>query len=701
MIFLNPAVLFGLLAASIPVLIHLLNLRKLKRIDFSTLSFLKELQKNKIRKIKLKQWILLALRVLIILFLVTAFARPTIKGVAIGGTTSAAKTTAVFVLDNTYSMSVIDSKGSYLNQAKATIKKLLQQLQKGDEVALVLVGDNSNTEIKPTSNLASFEKQIDDVNISYSSGYLHNSIVKAAKILSESQNFNKEIYVLSDFQKGRLYSPGSLSDLSQLLNDKIRLYTFDYSGKKVFNLGIDNLQLETQIFEKDKPVDFNVTITNYSSDPANNVVVSLFVNGQRSAQQSVSLKPGESNIVSLESIVKETGYVNVVAEIEDDDILQDNKRYVNMYIPKEIPVIIFSDNQDDSKFVSLALNVNDGSGTLKITERNLNQLSSYDLTQYSVVIVIGSQNISNVNRLSSYVKNGGSLFLMPGSNSTLQNFKTLSEAIGLPSPSGFVGNDSKLTVPMSFEKIDFNHPVFKDIFQKKEKQNVESPEILTYFKINTQGKGKNIISLVDGSSFLGEYKIGNGKVFMMNTAPNLKWSNFPVKSLFAPLMNKSVYYLSSTDRTGSNFIAGNPLNINLRNQSLAQIKIVKPDKNDVFLNLENRRQTNFIDYNETNIAGEYKIYSGQKLIDELSVNTDPQESVTQYLKESDFKDYLKKINFKGKYINIAKDANPVEVVLQSRFGSELWKYFLLVALILALVEMAVARNAKRDLVNVS
>ncbi|HKI78731.1 MAG TPA: BatA domain-containing protein, partial [Ignavibacteriaceae bacterium] len=142
MIFLNPAILFGLFAASIPVLIHMLNLRKLKRIDFSTLAFLKELQKNKIRKIKFKQWLLLALRILIILFIVLAFARPTIKGIAIGGTTSAAKTTAVFILDNTFSMSVVDSKGSYFNQAKETIQQLLKELQEGDDASLVLVAGN-------------------------------------------------------------------------------------------------------------------------------------------------------------------------------------------------------------------------------------------------------------------------------------------------------------------------------------------------------------------------------------------------------------------------------------------------------------------------------------------------------------------------------------------------------------------------------
>ena len=139
MTFLNPVILFGLLAASIPILIHLLNLRKLKKIEFSTLQFLKELQKNKIRKIKFKQWLLLALRVLIILCIVTAFARPTLVGVSIGGTTSAAKTTAVFLLDDTFSMSVVDQEGSYFNQAKETIKKLLIQFEEGDEVGLILV----------------------------------------------------------------------------------------------------------------------------------------------------------------------------------------------------------------------------------------------------------------------------------------------------------------------------------------------------------------------------------------------------------------------------------------------------------------------------------------------------------------------------------------------------------------------------------
>jgi hypothetical protein len=95
------------------------------------------------------------------------------------------------------------------------------------------------------------------------------------------------------------------------------------------------------------------------------------------------------------------------------------------------------------------------------------------------------------------------------------------------------------------------------------------------------------------------------------------------------------------------------------------------------------------------------VYSGNKIIDEFSVNADPMESVTKYLTIKDFENYLKGIDFKGKFINVSKNEDPAKIVLQSRFGSELWRYFILLAIILAIVEMAIARNAKKELVGVS
>ncbi|MGA7836530.1 MAG: BatA domain-containing protein [Ignavibacteriaceae bacterium] len=700
MLFLNPAVLLGLFAASIPVLIHMLNLRKLRRIDFSTLAFLKELQKNKIRKIKLKQWLLLALRILIILFLVMAFARPTIKGIAIGGTSSAAKTTAVFVLDDTYSMSVVDAKGSLLNQAKSEILELLKQIQEGDDVALVLVSDNSKKEIKTTGNLSDFEKRVGDVTVSSSSGMIHNAIVKAAKILDESKNFNKEIYILSDFQTGRLSGNESLSDLGQILNNKVRIYTIDYSGKEVFNLGIDQFKSENQIFEKGKPVNFNVTLTNYSNQQVKNAVVSLYLNGERSSQQSVTIGPGNSKIISIQAVPKSTGFIDAIAEIEDDDILQDNKRYLNFYIPDKIPVIIFSDDQQDTKYLKLALTAGDDKSLIEITEKNLGQLSSIDLNQFDVVLIVGADKITGIDRLKNYINTGGSLFLMPGENTYGENFNNLLQNLNLPGVSGIFGKNNSTDNSVTFDKTEFNHPIFADIFSNRDKKKIESPDFYHFFKISTQGKGNNIISLMDGSSFLSEYRIGEGKVLLMNTAPLLSWSNLPLKGIFVPLINKSVFYLASKERQNDDYIAGMPVTISLAKQTSAQIKIENPEKREEYITLNKELRNNFIGYDKTNVAGNYKIFSGKNLIDEISVNTDPKESVTKYLSDSDFEDYLNKIDFKGNHIIIKKDQNPADIIMQSRFGSELWKYFILVALILALIEMAVARNAKKELLNV-
>ncbi len=354
MIFLNPAVLFGLLAAAIPVLIHLLNLKKLKRIEFSTLAFLKELQKNKIRKLKLKQWLLLALRVMLILLIVFAFARPTLKGVAIGGTTSAAKTTAVFIIDNTFSMSVITPEGSYFNQAKQIAGELINNLQEGDEAALVPVS-GSEEELTATGNLIELSKKIKELQLSYVSGTLDKAIINAAKILGQSRNFNKEIYIISDYQKGRLKENETISDLGDLLNANVKIYAFNLPHKDIINISIDSLELNTRIFEKNKPVSFNVTLTNNSAQTVTDLVLSLFVNGERSAQQSITLQAAESQTITIESHVESSGYIDVVAEIEDDDILQDNKRSITFNIPEKIPVGLFASDPDDLLYTETAL----------------------------------------------------------------------------------------------------------------------------------------------------------------------------------------------------------------------------------------------------------------------------------------------------------------------------------------------------------
>jgi hypothetical protein len=213
------------------------------------------------------------------------------------------------------------------------------------------------------------------------------------------------------------------------------------------------------------------------------------------------------------------------------------------------------------------------------------------------------------------------------------------------------------------------------------------------------GKGKSIISLLDGSSFLSEYDFGRGKSFVFNVSPVLEWSDFPVKSIFAPIIYKSVVYLSAEDRSEAEYIAGDPLNINISRRTLPIIKVVRPDRSEDLINL-NGNNSDFLNYSKTFLSGNYKIFSGDNLLEIISVNTDQLESNVNYISDEEFEEYLKAINYKGSYIKIKNGEDPLTLILQARFGSELWRYFLMAAFLLALIEMTIARSAKKELVDI-
>lgn len=694
--FLNPAFLFGMAAASIPVIIHLLNLKKLQKIEFSTLAFLKELQKSKLRRIKIKQWLLLALRVLIILLLVFAFSRPTLKGVAIGGTTSAAKTSVVFIIDNTVSMSAVDERGSLLNQVKDAALKLTSLLQQGDDASIVLVSEENPDDISTTFNLEELIKRIEQISLTDKRGSLQKAILNAGNILTLSNNFNKEIYILSDFQKNMLSDVQSFKNIESLFDEKVRLYSIIFSGKEFSNLSIDKIESNSQIFEKDKPVSFSIQISNHSQNDVDNEVVSLFLNKERSTQKSFSIEAGESIEINIESTLRSTGFIEVEAHLEDDDIIGDNNRYMNIYVPEKIPVIIFSENKADIKFFELAL-LASGDNNLNIDEASLNQISSFDLNKYSSIILFGTPVESNLQRLKSYVDKGGGILIFPSSKDDVNSFKNLCSYFNLPKEilsSGKINSTEKFFV---FDKIELQHSLLQNIFEDDSKKQFESPEIYFHYKFSSEGKGKNIITLNDGSSFLSEYKIGRGKIILCNTSPVLSWSNFPLKSIFVPLMNKSVFYLSATDRALNNYFAGDEILVPINSISSSGIKIKKPDSQEQYFMVSEQKQSGIFNYSNTDVAGNYKIFSEDKLFEEIAVNINPLESETNYADKSFVQEFFEKINFKGTFKNISKDKNPVSMVLQSRYGSELWKYFLIAALLIAFIEMLVARNTKKDL----
>ncbi|MBE0569973.1 MAG: hypothetical protein IH618_00375, partial [Ignavibacteriaceae bacterium] len=502
-----------------------------------------------------------------------------------------------------------------------------------------------------------------------------------------------------DFQKGRLAIENEITDLKEQLGEQVRLYSFNYSGKEVFNFGIDELKINTQIFEKDKPIKFDATVKNYSGRTKDNLVVSLFIDGERLAQQSLNLNPGESKTANLEAPAKKFGYSEALVEIEEDDILQDNNRFSSFFIPEKIPVLILADNLSDTKLVEAALKSVSDQGYFDVIVKKTEQISGTQLNNFQAMILVSSSFITAKEKVNQFLSSGKGVIIFPSSETNSAGFNNSLSAIGLASAGTFVKMEAGQLI--RFSETDFNHPVFENIFMDEKKKQVESPDINSYFKINPAGKGKSIIKLEDESSFFSEYSVNGGKILLFNSSAVFSWSDFPIKSIFAPLVTKSVMYLSTKNISDANFLAGETINVNVSERSLPQIKIVRPDNREDLITLDENQRSDFISYSSTSAAGNYKFFSGEKLLTMSSVNTDPAESVTEYIGAGEFEEYLEEINFNGRHVRIDKNENPTQMILQARFGSELWRYFVLLAILLALVEMTIARNAKKELEGIS
>lgn len=693
MTFLNPSILFSLFAAAIPILLHFLNLRKLKTIEFSTLLFLKELQKTKIKRIKLKQLLLLIIRIIIIVFIVLAFARPTLKN---SFSNETAKTSAIFIIDNTFSMSLVNEKGSLLNQAKLKAKNLINEIKNGDEVTIITIGDVNTKKFIPTKSIKELINQIDNIEISEVSNTLNQAMVEASKIIYESNQLNKEIYIFTDMQKSRLInSKDELSDYGKIFPENTRLFLIDLSNDEYNNLGIVSFQSENQIFELNKDISFKVKVKNYSNSKMDNNVISLFINGKRSSQKNLTLNSNEMKEVILETTLQDTGLVNFSAELEDDAILNDNQFFLSVNVKKNVSVLICTENPNSSKFVNYAISLNPN---IKLKEINFSQLNSVDLNNYDLIMLFASANNHSLKKVNEFLLQGKNLVVFPSENSNSITYSQTLKQLNLNYQFIEKGIVNSNQIVNEFGKIDFNHSLFKNIFTEEKKTKIESAEINKFLQTQLTGKEKPIIQLANGSPFLFEINELKSKILVFTSSPTLGWNDFPLKSLFAPLINKIVYY-ASIKLKDENYITGNELNVDISKTNLSLIKVAKPVNIVEYIKKDSLQNQNVMTYKNTNKKGVYKFFSNDKLLDYFDVNIDPRESEQEKFSIEDFKEYLKTINFRGKIYDIKQDDSLSKVIYDSRFGTELWKYFLMVALILLILESLIARNTKKDLAN--
>lgn len=715
MTFLNPLVLFGLAAAAIPVILHLLNLRKLRTIEFSTLTFLKELQQTKIRKLKLRQLLLLLVRTLLVIFIILAFARPALRGTILGSIGTNAHSTVIFIFDDSFSELAADDHGERFKQAKDATLKLIDLLKEGDEAFLIKLSDLPKATIEPAAHDVSvLRTAINESRVSFIRHPLEEGLNLASRLLMQSHNVNKEIYIISDMQQTLFTFNQRSQELAPLFDEHVTFFRVPVGKKNIANATIDSVEVTTKILEKEKPVHIYASVRNFNNLPLRDDVVSVFLDGVRVAQKNVSVEPYGSASLDFTVTPKKTGFIKGYVELEHDAIEPDNKRFFSISIPDRVNIAIVAHTTADIQYLTLALQASAADGNqslLHIDQTTEQQFSLLNIRTADVLICanVSSFSSNDVERIKSFVGNGGGLILFPGNDLQLNNYNTtLFPALNIP-PGGNVVKTPGEQTALSFDKIDLDHPLFATIYERElrgknhSSQTIESPAITTTLQHLTGKQGQTLITLNNGSAFLSEYSSGNGKILLYSVPPNLTWSDFPLKGIFAPLMHRSVMYAAALNGSQETYTAGNDAAISLnsaRNRSAEnQYRVIAPDGVEELIQLSSQKgstsSTSFL-LHHLEQPGWYELRNGKTLLSLVAVNTDNRESDTRSISDADLETFWKHYNIPASSVKLIENTDQFETtILQSRFGVELWKYCIGIALLLALFEMMIARDSRQ------
>ena len=683
--FLNSAALLGLVAAAIPLILHLLNRRRRHIIEFSTLRFLKQLEKREMNRLRLKRLLLLLIRTLIVISIVLAFSRPTIRGYLPGAEVS---TSAVILLDNSLSMQIKDEGILLFDRAIHAAKEILTTFNKNDRLSVFPSVQNEIDDLNSIEWLSPENVDLTDINISYQSSDLKLQVMESIELLNNDESANKELFIISDFHGNSAVNIDE--DIDEIAKG-LHIYLVKLTSNET-NYSISRVEVISKVLREGSSARIGIEVQS-NSEENGEVRLDLFIEGVRVGQSIVNPTANNSVISEFSVPIKSSGFISGFAELEDDALIADNRRYFHLFIPERIGVLaVGSDN--DLYFTTAALRstLRVGTGSeLKIIKPN--EIKKVHLDDFDVILLSALPEQGNrfALQLKEFVKVGGGLLIFPGNEFDMEQYnESFSSELNLPKMTGIARGEEILKEYTSIGTINWDHPLFAGIFSEN-KTDLNYPKIKKYYTIGVRTNGEDLAKLVNDRPFISEFRLGEGHIIMMLTAPSLDWSDFPLKGLWVPFISRAVEYAMTGQSSFIDTItAGRELSFDMDLKKPGINLMVKTPNGRSFAVLPEPKGNKFrAIFDKVDLPGTYRLMQDGELRKMKTANIDRRE----FIRESELDQYLNE--FKKGFVKVISVSEIGQEIEESRIGIELWRYFAVIAFILLIAEM-VLQNVKID-----
>jgi len=708
----------GAVGAAIPVVIHMIHQTRAPQVPFPTLRFLRSAAERTARRRKIENLFLMILRMLLFALLAFALSRPFLSEdfSLLGQQPSSA---AVLVLDNSYSMSVRGEGATRFARAKQEARSILESPYKPTEAAVLLT--NPRGEPQPERLLADraeLFRRIDDAQISTGRADLVAAVRHAYRLLEKARAAEKRLWIITDRQA--LSWQGLEGLEAPALHPDVPVAVIRPTEPSMTNVAITRTEVVSRDRTVGMPVRIDVTVQNTGQSPREERNVLLFVDdfGQARAKQVVRLSaagtPGATQTITLTHVFERPGPHKVRVALEGDDALAiDDARRIALTIADRIPVLAVKQSQaevpfQDANFYLLrALDPvgaeSDFPWAVRPTERTADGLNTADLDRYAVVFLnnVGSLQEPMARDLADYVASGGTLVVFCGPEVMPKIYNRLfieqipREGGLLPARLGQRVGDAVLkTTVEKVTEVKAGSPYLQDLVHSAE--IYQDVLVYEYFRTKDAPSDAVLARLSGGDPLLLEKPFGRGHVLLVTTSATTDWTTLPVRNLFLPLLVRIVQLAVGTDDSLHNLLAGRPFEINLypalRQETIVEVTGPLGPQGETAseqpsTDADPARGANRLTFTKTWNLGyyTYRVASGEGAEGVFATNPDSRESDLAEIADARLRSALG-----ARECHVAASLQDLVARFEDTAHRELWQYFLMLCLVLAVCEPLIA-----------
>jgi len=674
MSFVYPSFLLALTALSIPIIVHLFNFRRYKKVYFTNVKFLKEVQQESKAKSTLKRLLILASRLLALSCLVMAFAQPYLPGEHL--VKKGARLLSLYI-DNSFSMQAVNKSGNLLEDAKRKAREIVQAAGAGDKFQL-LTNDFSTSQL--TQSKEQVLDAIDRVQLSPS---VKNSSEVYARMRSNLKEDEKgaEFFLLGDFQKSTFdaaaFKPDSLSETSFIFLE----------NPVAQNVYIDSCFVESPYFQLGSTQKLHVKIRNLSEKEIENGSLKFFINAKQVTPLSFKVSPGGATDVLLSFTCKDTGVQNAMLAIEDFPVTFDDTLYFSFRVNSRIPCLAI--NKKDDKSGTFLQNLFNNDSLFAYKEQNDQAIDYSVFAKSNLVVVNGLTSISSglSAELKKFILSGGSVMLFPAREADKESYNIFLAQLNTVT---FLQSDTGM---LRLENTNLPKSLYEGVFEKMP-ENMDMPQVNYHYALqsNSRSGEEVLLKFINGQSFLSLFNKGKGKLYVCSAPLDEKSSSFAKHALFVPTMIKiailsrpapPLYYYSgqneAIDVSLVNTVGEKPLHISSgKTDFIPEIKVT-----------ENSRY--ILTHGQPAQAGNYQLMHDQIILGGLSFNYKRQESDLACYTKTELEDLVKNAGWKRVHVIETSASGFKNSLADISGGTKLWKLFVLLTLLFLLAETALIK----------